>query len=73
LPCAPVARTLAVLDPRGAPAMSITINRRYRDAVYDGLMTDLTAIGDIFSHLQQRTQQRPASAPPLRGRAAAAR
>jgi hypothetical protein len=31
--------------------MSITINRRYRDAIYDGLMTDLSAIGDIFSHL----------------------
>jgi hypothetical protein len=31
--------------------MSITINRRCRDAIYDGLMTDLTAIGDIFSHL----------------------
>jgi hypothetical protein len=31
--------------------MGITINRRYRDALYDGLMTDFTAIGDIFSHL----------------------
>ncbi|HSZ04753.1 MAG TPA: hypothetical protein VK778_06070 [Solirubrobacteraceae bacterium] len=31
--------------------MDITINRRYRDALYDGLMTDFTAIGDIFSHL----------------------
>ena len=31
--------------------MSITINRRYRDALYDGLMTDFTAIGDIFRHL----------------------
>ncbi len=31
--------------------MSLTINRRYRDALYDGLMTDFTAIGDIFSHL----------------------
>jgi hypothetical protein len=31
--------------------MGITINRRYRDALYDGLMTDITAIGDIFSHL----------------------
>ncbi len=31
--------------------MGITINRRYRDALYDGLMTDLTAISDIFSHL----------------------
>jgi len=31
--------------------MSITINRTYRDALYDGLMTDLTAIGDIFTNL----------------------
>lgn len=31
--------------------MSITINRTYRDALYDGLMNDLTAIGDIFGHL----------------------
>jgi hypothetical protein len=31
--------------------MSLIINRRYRDALYDGLMTDFTAIGDIFSHL----------------------
>jgi hypothetical protein len=31
--------------------MYATINRRDRDAIYDGLMTDLTAIGDIFSHL----------------------
>jgi len=31
--------------------MNMTINRTYRDALYDGLMTDLTAIGDIFSHL----------------------
>jgi hypothetical protein len=31
--------------------MGITINRRYRDAIYDGPMTDLSAIGDIFSHL----------------------
>jgi hypothetical protein len=31
--------------------MYVTINRRDRDAIYDGLMTDLTAIGDIFSHL----------------------
>jgi hypothetical protein len=31
--------------------MNITINRNDRDAIYDGLMTDLTAIGDIFSHL----------------------
>jgi hypothetical protein len=32
--------------------MSITINRRYRDAIYDGLMTDFTAIGDIFRNLR---------------------
>lgn len=31
--------------------MSLTINRRDRDALYDGLMTDLTAIGDIFTDL----------------------
>jgi hypothetical protein len=31
--------------------MSITINRRDRDAIYDALMTDLSAIGDIFNHL----------------------
>ncbi len=31
--------------------MSMTINRRYRDALYDGLMTDLTAHSDIFTHL----------------------
>lgn len=31
--------------------MSITINRTDRDSLYDGLMNDLTAIGDIFGHL----------------------
>jgi hypothetical protein len=31
--------------------MSLTINRTDRDALYDGLMTDLTAIGDIFTNL----------------------
>lgn len=31
--------------------MYMTINKTYRDALYDGLMTDLTAIGDIFGHL----------------------
>ena len=31
--------------------MSMTINRTDRDALYDGLMTDLTAIGDIFTNL----------------------
>jgi hypothetical protein len=29
----------------------VTIYRRDRNAIYDGLMTDLTAIGDIFRHL----------------------
>lgn len=28
--------------------MGMTINRRYRDALYDGLITDLAAHGDIF-------------------------
>lgn len=32
--------------------MGITINRPYRDALYDGLMTDLTAHGDILTCLQ---------------------
>lgn len=32
--------------------MYVTINRNDRDAIYDGLMTDLTAIGDIFGHPQ---------------------
>jgi hypothetical protein len=32
--------------------MGMTINRRYRDALYDGLMTDLTALGDVFKHLR---------------------
>jgi hypothetical protein len=31
--------------------MGMTINRAYRDALYDGLMTDLTAHSDIFRHL----------------------
>jgi hypothetical protein len=48
--------------------MSITINRRYRDAIYDGLMTDLTAIGDIFSHLHNNE---PANAQRLHHRFAA--
>jgi hypothetical protein len=29
----------------------MTINRRYRDALHDGLMTDLTAHSDILTHL----------------------
>lgn len=32
--------------------MGMTINRPYRDALYDGLMTDLTAHGDILTYLQ---------------------
>lgn len=32
--------------------MGMTINRRYRDALYDGLITDLTAHGDIFTYLR---------------------
>ncbi len=32
--------------------MGMTINRSYRDALYDGLMTDLTAHGDIFTYLR---------------------
>jgi hypothetical protein len=32
--------------------MGMTINRRYRDALYDGLMTDLSAHSDIFTHLR---------------------
>lgn len=32
--------------------MGMTINRSYRDALYDGLMTDLTAHGDILTYLQ---------------------
>jgi hypothetical protein len=31
--------------------MGMTINRSYRDALYDGLMTDLTAHADIFTYL----------------------
>jgi hypothetical protein len=36
---------------RKEPCMYLTINRMDRDTLYDGLMTDLTAIGDIFGHL----------------------
>jgi hypothetical protein len=32
--------------------MGMTINRRYRDALYDGLMSDLSAHSDIFTHLR---------------------
>lgn len=32
--------------------MHMTINRTGRDAIYDGLLTDLSAVGDIFGHLQ---------------------
>lgn len=31
--------------------MGMTINRGYRDALYDGVMTDLTAHGDILTYL----------------------
>jgi hypothetical protein len=39
------------VEPKGVSHMGMTINRRYRDALYDGLMTDLTAHGDLFTHL----------------------
>jgi hypothetical protein len=45
--------------------MSLTINRTDRDALYDGLMTDLTAIGDIFIYLHN---DEPVSAKRLRRR-----
>ena len=32
--------------------MGMTINRRHRDALYDGLMTDLTAHSDLFTLLR---------------------
>jgi hypothetical protein len=32
--------------------MGMTINRRYRDALYDGLMTDLSAHDDLFTLLR---------------------
>ena len=32
--------------------MGMTINRRYRDALYDGLMTDISAHSDLFSLLR---------------------
>lgn len=31
--------------------MGMTINRGYRDALYDGVLTDLTAHGDILTYL----------------------
>lgn len=31
--------------------MSLTINRTDRDALYDGVMTDLSGVGDIFLNL----------------------
>lgn len=31
--------------------MNLTINRADRDALYEGLMTDLTALDDIYTHL----------------------
>jgi len=33
--------------------MTMTINRGYRDAVYAGLMDDLTALDDICTHLKK--------------------
>jgi hypothetical protein len=39
--------------------MHVTINRRDRDAIYDRLMTDLSAIGDVFIDLHN---DEPASA-----------
>jgi hypothetical protein len=44
--------------------MGMTINRRYRDALYDGLMTDLTAHDDIFICLRndETTEAKPCSA-----------
>ncbi len=32
--------------------MGMTINRRYRDALYDGLMMDISAHSDLFSLLR---------------------
>ncbi|MGA7054569.1 MAG: hypothetical protein WBZ37_25550 [Mycobacterium sp.] len=32
--------------------MGMTINRQYRDALYDGLMTDLSAHDDLFTLLR---------------------
>jgi hypothetical protein len=32
--------------------MGMTINRGYRDALYDGLMTDLSAHDDLFTYLR---------------------
>lgn len=31
--------------------MTLTISRCERDAIYDGLMTDLTALDDVYTHL----------------------
>ncbi len=31
--------------------MNMTINRSERDAIYDGVMTDLTALDDVYTHL----------------------
>jgi hypothetical protein len=41
--------------------MGMTINRRYRDALYDGLMTDLTAHGDIFTTYLRNDEATPRS------------
>jgi hypothetical protein len=45
--------------------MSMTINRRYRDALYAGLMADLTALDDIVTHLRN---DEPSNAKRLRNR-----
>ncbi len=38
--------------------MYVTINRRDRDAIYDGLMTDLTTIGDMLVELPDKRTYR---------------
>ena len=58
LPCVPCACPCGASTERSTSTMSLTINRRYRDALYDGLMTDFTAIGDIFSHLHNNEPAR---------------
>lgn len=45
--------------------MSMTINRRYRDTLYAGLMNDLSALEDIGTHLRN---DEPSHAKRLRNR-----
>lgn len=45
--------------------MSMTINRRYRDTLYAGLMDDLSALDDIERHLRK---DEPSDAKRLRNR-----